>query len=155
MMKKRIALLALALLGAVLLTGCVGVPTLDESTIDRPQVVVKMGEDTLEPTVTPDPSASPAATATPDPSASPAPSAEPVDPNVYNPVPQGATLTLTGEHASGIKSICYRFDGGQTTVVKQPSLEIAVPDGAKKLELYVIGGNEIASQWATYYFTAE
>ncbi len=154
MMKKRIALFALALIGAVLLTGCVGVPTVDESTIDRPQATVMMGDQALEPTLPVDPSASPAPTATPDPSASPA-QEEPVDLNVYNPVPQGAVLTLSGTHSSGIKSICYRFDGGQTTVVQQASAEVALPDGAQKLELYVIGGNEIASQWATYYFKAE
>ena len=74
---------------------------------------------------------------------------------VLNTVPAGATLTLSGTHSSGITSVCYRFDGGQTTTVQGESVEVEVPAGAQLLELYVIGGNGIASQWAAYYLTAE
>lgn len=168
MMKKLTALALLVLAGVLMLTGCVAAPSaVDESAIDRPTVVVTLGETTLEPTVSADPEASaqPSATpeasaaaeasATPEASANPEESAEPVDLNFYNSIPAGSTLTLSGTHASGIASVCYRFDGGETTVVKESSVEVAVPDGAKKLELYVINGNGIASQWATYYLTVE
>ena len=74
---------------------------------------------------------------------------------VLNTVPAGATLTLSGTHSSGITSVCYRFDGGQTTTVQGESVEVEVPAGAQLLELYVLGGNGIASQWAAYYLTVE
>ena len=70
-------------------------------------------------------------------------------------MPAGATLTLSGTHSSGITSVCYRFDGGQTTTVQGESVEVEVPAGAQLLELYVLGGNGIASQWAAYYLTVE
>lgn len=151
MMKKLAAILALALAGALLLTGCVAAaPALDESQIDRPTVVVTLNGEALEATVEPEETAE----------ASAAPTAEP-DENavpeyaVLNTVPAGATLTLSGTHSSGITSVCYRFDGGQTTTVQGESVEVEVPAGAQLLELYVIGGNGIASQWAAYYLTAE
>ena len=51
--------------------------------------------------------------------------------------------------------MCYRFDGAQPTVVKESSVDVAIPGDAKKLELYVIDGKGIASQWTTYYLTIE
>ena len=137
MMKKLAAILALALAGALLLTGCVAAaPALDESQIDRPTVVVTLNGEALEATAEPDENAVP-------------------EYAVLNTVPAGATLTLSGTHSSGITSVCYRFDGGQTTTVQGESVEVEVPAGAQLLELYVIGGNGIASQWAAYYLTAE
>lgn len=154
MMKKLAAILALVLAGALLLTGCVATaPALDESEIDRPTVVVTLDGQALQATVVTEESAEPSPT--PAESADPETSAEPEDTNVYNAVPAGASLTLSGTHSSGITSICYRFDGGQTTTVQGESVDVEVPAGAQKLELYVIGGNGIASQWATYYLTAE
>lgn len=147
MMKKLAAILALALAGALLLTGCVAAaPALDESQIDRPTVVVTLNGEALEATVEPEETAE--ATAEPDENAIP-------EYAVLNTVPAGATLTLSGTHSSGITSVCYRFDGGQTTTVQGESVEVEVPAGAQLLELYVIGGNGIASQWAAYYLTAE
>ena len=134
MMKKLAAILALALAGALLLTGCVAAaPALDESQNDRPTVVVTLNGEALEATV------------------------ENAIPEyaVLNTVPAGATLTLSGTHSSGITSVCYRFDGSQTTTVQGESVEVEVPAGAQLLELYVIGGNGIASQWAAYYLTVE
>lgn len=151
MMKKLAAILALALAGALLLTGCVAAaPALDESQIDRPTVVVTLNGEALEATVEPEETAetSAAPTAEPDENAVP-------EYAVLNTVPAGATLTLSGTHSSGITSVCYRFDGGQTTTVQGESVEVEVPAGAQLLELYVIGGNGIASQWAAYYLTAE
>ena len=147
MMKKFAAILALALAGALLLTGCVAAaPALDESQIDRPTVVVTLNGEALEATVDPEETAE--ATAEPDENAVP-------EYAVLNTVPAGATLTLSGTHSSGITSVCYRFDGGQTTTVQGESVEVEVPAGAQLLELYVLGGNGIASQWAAYYLTAE
>lgn len=147
MMKKLAPILALALAGALLLTGCVAAaPALDESQIDRPTVVVTLNGEALEATVEPEETAE--ATAEPDENAIP-------EYAVLNTVPAGATLTLSGTHSSGITSVCYRFDGGQTTTVQGESVEVEVPAGAQLLELYVIGGNGIASQWAAYYLTAE
>ena len=154
MMKKLAAILALALAGALLLTGCVAAaPALDESQIDRPTVVVTLNGEALEATVEPEETAEASAapteaTAEPDENAVP-------EYAVLNTVPAGATLTLSGTHSSGITSVCYRFDGGQTTTVQGESVEVEVPAGAQLLELYVIGGNGIASQWAAYYLTAE
>ena len=55
MMKKFAAILALALAGALLLTGCVAAaPALDESQIDRPTVVVTLNGEALEATVEPE-----------------------------------------------------------------------------------------------------
>lgn len=154
MMKKLAAILALVLAGALLLTGCVAAaPALDESEIDRPTVVVTLDGQALQATVVTEESAEPSPT--PAESADPETSAEPEDTNVYNAVPAGASLTLSGTHSSGITSICYRFDGGQTTTVQGESVDVEVPAGAQKLELYVIGGNGIASQWATYYLRVE
>ncbi|MGI5884367.1 MAG: hypothetical protein ACOX83_05290 [Candidatus Spyradocola sp.] len=154
MMKKLAAILALVLAGALLLTGCVATaPALDESEIDRPTVVVTLDGQALQATVVTEESAEPSPT--PAESADPETSAEPEDTNVYNAVPAGASLTLSGTHSSGITSICYRFDGGQTTTVQGESVDVEVPAGAQKLELYVIGGNGIASQWATYYLRVE
>lgn len=162
-MKKRVLSLILVALCAMLaLTGCVRSNTaVDETEIDRPAVVVKLGDEALTPTVE---ATETEATATPVPTESAegdaAETAAPeetaaADLNVYNTVPAGATLTLTGEHASGIVSVCYRFDGAQPTVVKESSVDVAIPEDAKKLELYVIDGKGIASQWATYYLTIE
>ena len=154
MMKKLAAILALVLAGALLLTGCVAAaPALDESEIDRPTVVVTLDGQALRATVVTEESAEPSPT--PAESAAPETSAEPEDTNVYNAVPAGASLTLSGTHSSGITSICYRFDGGQTTTVQGESVDVEVPAGAQKLELYVIGGNGIASQWATYFLRVE
>ena len=151
MMKKLAAILALVLAGALLLTGCVAsAPALDESQIDRPTVVVTLDGQALQATVEPEETAETTAEAT----AEPAEGAIP-EYAVLNTVPAGATLTLSGTHSSGITSVCYRFDGGQTTTVQAESVEVEVPAGAQLLELYVIGGNGIASQWAAYYLTAE
>ena len=151
-MKKRVLSLILVALCAMLaLTGCVpGKTAVDETEIDRPTVVVKLGDEALTPTVE---TTETEATATPAPTESA--EGDTADLNVYNTVPAGATLTLTGEHASGIVSVCYRFDGAQPTVVKESSVDVAIPEDAKKLELYVIDGKGIASQWATYYLTIE
>ena len=162
-MKKRVLSLILVALCAMLaLTGCVRSNTaVDETEIDRPTVVVKLGDEALTPPVETEETE---ATATPAPTESAegdaAETAAPeetaaADLNVYNTVPAGATLTLTGEHASGIVSVCYRFDGAQPTVVKESSVDVSIPEDAKKLELYVIDGKGIASQWATYYLTIE
>lgn len=151
MMKKLAAILALALAGALLLTGCVAAaPALDESQIDRPTVVVTLNGEALEATVEPEETAEATAEATAEPDENAVPEYA-----VLNTVPAGATLTLSGTHSSGITSVCYRFDGGQTTTVQGESVEVEVPAGAQLLELYVIGGNGIASQWAAYYLTAE
>ncbi len=151
MMKKLAAILALALAGALLLTGCVAAaPALDESQIDRPTVVVTLNGEALEATVEPEETAEATAEATAEPDEDAVPEYA-----VLNTVPAGATLTLSGTHSSGITSVCYRFDGGQTTTVQGESVEVEVPAGAQLLELYVIGGNGIASQWAAYYLTAE
>lgn len=151
MMKKLAAILALALAGALLLTGCVAAaPALDESQIDRPTVVVTLNGEALEATVEPEETAEATAEATAEPDENAVPEYA-----VFNTVPAGATLTLSGTHSSGITSVCYRFDGGQTTTVQGESVEVEVPAGAQLLELYVIGGNGIASQWAAYYLTAE
>lgn len=155
MMKKLAAILALALAGALLLTGCVAAaPALDESQIDRPTVVVTLNGEALEATVEPEETAEASAAPTAEATAEPDENAVP-EYAVLNTVPAGATLTLSGTHSSGITSICYRFDGGQTTTVQGESVEVEVPAGAQLLELYVIGGNGIASQWAAYYLTAE
>lgn len=155
MMKKLAAILALALAGALLLTGCVAAaPALDESQIDRPTVVVTLNGEALEATVEPEETAEASAAPTAEATAEPDEDAIP-EYAVLNTVPAGATLTLSGTHSSGITSVCYRFDGGQTTTVQGESVEVEVPAGAQLLELYVIGGNGIASQWAAYYLTAE
>lgn len=155
MMKKLAAILALALAGALLLTGCVAAsPALDESQIDRPTVVVTLDGEALEATVEPEETAEATAAPTAEATAEPDEDAVP-EYAVLNTVPAGATLTLSGTHSSGITSVCYRFDGGQTTTVQGESVEVEVPAGAQLLELYVIGGNGIASQWAAYYLTVE
>ena len=155
MMKKLAAILALALAGALLLTGCVAAaPALDESQIDHPTVVVTLNGEALEATVEPEETAEASAAPTAEATAEPDENAVP-EYAVLNTVPAGATLTLSGTHSSGITSVCYRFDGGQTTTVQGESVEVEVPAGAQLLELYVIGGNGIASQWAAYYLTAE
>lgn len=155
MMKKFAAILALALAGALLLTGCVAAaPALDESQIDRPTVVVTLNGEALEATVEPEETAEATAAPTAEATAEPDENAVP-EYAVLNTVPAGATLTLSGTHSSGITSVCYRFDGGQTTTVQGESVEVEVPAGAQLLELYVIGGNGIASQWAAYYLTVE
>lgn len=155
MMKKLAAILALALAGALLLTGCVAAaPALDESQIDRPTVVVTLDGEALEATVEPEETAEASAAPTAEATAEPDENAVP-EYAVLNTVPAGATLTLSGTHSSGITSVCYRFDGGQTTTVQGESVEVEVPAGAQLLELYVLGGNGIASQWAAYYLTAE
>lgn len=155
MMKKLAAILALALAGALLLTGCVAAaPALDESQIDRPTVVVTLNGEALEATVEPEETAEASAAPTAEATAEPDENAVP-EYAVLNTVPAGASLTLSGTHSSGITSVCYRFDGGQTTTVQGESVEVEVPAGAQLLELYVIGGNGIASQWAAYYLTAE
>lgn len=155
MMKKLAAILALALAGALLLTGCVAAaPALDESQIDRPTVVVTLNGEALEATVEPEETAEATAAPTAEATAEPDENAVP-EYAVLNTVPAGATLTLSGTHSSGITSVCYRFDGGQPTTVQGESVEVEVPAGAQLLELYVIGGNGIASQWAAYYLTAE
>lgn len=155
MMKKLAAILALALAGALLLTGCVAAaPALDESQIDRPTVVVTLNGEALEATVEPEETAEASAAPTAEATAEPDENAIP-EYAVLNTVPAGATLTLSGTHSSGITSVCYRFDGGQTTTVQGESVEVEVPAGAQLLELYVLGGNGIASQWAAYYLTAE
>ena len=155
MMKKLAAILALALAGALLLTGCVAAaPALDESQIDRPTVVVTLNGEALEATVEPEETAEASAAPTAEATAEPDEDAVP-EYAVLNTVPAGATLTLSGTHSSGITSVCYRFDGGQTTTVQGESVAVEVPAGAQLLELYVIGGNGIASQWAAYYLTAE
>ena len=155
MMKKFAAILALALAGALLLTGCVAAaPALDESQIDRPTVVVTLNGEALEATVEPEETAEASAAPTAEATAEPDEDAVP-EYAVLNTVPAGATLTLSGTHSSGITSVCYRFDGGQTTTVQGESVEVEVPAGAQLLELYVIGGNGIASQWAAYYLTVE
>ena len=155
MMKKLAAILALALAGALLLTGCVAAaPALDESQIDRPTVVVTLNGEALEATVEPEETAEASAAPTAEATAEPDENAVP-EYAVLNTVPAGATLTLSGTHSSGITSVCYRFDGGQTTTVQGESVEVEVPAGAQLLELYVIGGNGTASQWAAYYLTAE
>ncbi len=155
MMKKFAAILALALAGALLLTGCVAAaPALDESQIDRPTVVVTLNGEALEATVEPEETAEASAAPTAEATAEPDENAVP-EYAVLNTVPAGATLTLSGTHSSGITSVCYRFDGGQTTTVQGESVEVEVPAGAQLLELYVIGGNGIASQWAAYYLTVE
>ena len=155
MMKKFAAILALALAGALLLTGCVAAaPALDESQIDRPTVVVTLNGEALEATVEPEETAEASAAPTAEATAEPDENAIP-EYAVLNTVPAGATLTLSGTHSSGITSVCYRFDGGQTTTVQGESVEVEVPAGAQLLELYVLGGNGIASQWAAYYLTAE
>ena len=155
MMKKLAAILALALAGALLLTGCVAAaPALDESQIDRPTVVVTLNGEALEATVEPEETAEASAAPTAEATAEPDENAIP-EYAVLITVPAGATLTLYGTHSSGITSVCYRFDGGQTTTVQGESVEVEVPAGAQLLELYVIGGNGIASQWAAYYLTAE
>ena len=157
-MKKRVLSLILVALCAMLaLTGCVpGNTAVDETALDRPTGRPPRRDDARTPTLEP-----PETEATSPPA--PTESAEgdtaeetaAPDLNVYNTVPAGATLTLTGEHASGIVSVCYRFDGAQPTVVKESSVDVAIPEDAKKLELYVIDGKGIASQWATYYLTIE
>ena len=153
MMKKLAAILALALAGALLLTGCVAAaPALDESQIDRPTVVVTLNGEALEATVEPEETAEASAAPTAEATAEPDENAVP-EYAVLNTVPAGATLTLSGTHSSGITSVCYRFDGGQTTTVQGESVEVEVPAGAQLLELYVLGGNGIASQWAAYYLT--
>ena len=155
MMKKFAAILALALAGALLLTGCVAAaPALDESQIDRPTVVVTLNGEALEATVEPEETAEATAAPTAEATAEPDENAVP-EYAVLNTVPAGATRTLSGTHSSGITSVCYRFDGGQTTTVQGESVEVEVPAGAQLLELYVLGGNGIASQWAAYYLTAE
>ena len=155
MMKKFAAILALALAGALLLTGCVAAaPALDESQIDRPTVVVTLNGEALEATVEPEETAEASAAPTAEATAEPDENAVP-EYAVLNTVPAGATLTLSGTHSSGITSVCYRFDGGKTTTVQGESVEVEVPAGAQLLELYVIGGNGIASQWAAYYLTVE
>ncbi len=155
MMKKLAAILALALAGALLLTGCVAAaPALDESQIDRPTVVVTLNGEALEATVEPEETAEASAAPTAEATAEPDENAIP-EYAVLNTVPAGATLTLSGTHSSGITSVCYRFDGGQTTTVQGESVEVEVPAGAQLLELYVLGGNGIASQWAAYYLTVE
>ena len=155
MMKKLAAILALALAGALLLTGCVAAaPALDESQIDRPTVVVTLNGEALEATVEPEETAEASAAPTAEATAEPDENAVP-EYAVLNTVPAGATLTLSGTHSSGITSVCYRFDGGQTTTVQGESVEVEGPAGAQLLELYVLGGNGIASQWAAYYLTAE
>ena len=155
MMKKLAAILALALAGALLLTGCVAAaPALDESQIDRPTVVVTLNGEALEATVEPEETAEASAAPTAEATAEPDENAVP-EYAVFNTVPAGATLTLSGTHSSGITSVCYRFDGGQTTTVQGESVEVEVPAGEQLLELYVLGGNGIASQWAAYYLTAE
>ena len=152
MMKKLTVLLALTLSAALLLTGCVSVASAPaEEDLDRPTVVVTCGEDVL--VATPEAEEDAAATPAPgDAEGSPEPTA---DLNVYNPVPAGAVLTLSGTHSTGITSVCYRLDGGSPTTVQGESVELEVAPDVQKLELYVIAGSGLASQWATYYLTVE
>ena len=79
---------------------------------------------------------------------------------VKNAVEEGATLTLTGKHASGITRIAYRFVTGtdetaETTdvvVTDAKTLDVAIPANASCLEVYVTKGKGIVSKWAKYYF---
>lgn len=157
MTKKLSALMALVIATLVLLTGCVaGSPNVDEANIERPAVVVTSGDITLDPTIIVEDTAEPSPTVSPDEGAQPSETPqEEEEPKLLNPLPAGATLTLSGTHSGGITSICYRFDGGETTTIKEATTDVTVPDAAQKLELYVVGGNGIASQWATYYLTNE
>ena len=99
MMKKLAAILALALAGALLLTGCVAAaPALDESQIDRPTVVVTLNGEALEATVEPEETAEASAAPTAEATAEPDENAVP-EYAVLNTVPAGATLTLSGTHA--------------------------------------------------------
>lgn len=148
-MKKYLSLLTLLAVCALALTGCVAATTVNEDDVDRPAVTVTCGEAELIPTPEQDPAAE--ATATP----AEGEAAEPVDPNIYNAVSAGEELTLTGAHASGIVSVCYRVNGGDPIVVKQPSVTLPVDSDLDKLELYVTDGDGIVSQWATFYFTVE
>lgn len=148
-MKKYLSLLTLLAVCALALTGCVAATTVNEDDVDRPAVTVTCGETELIPTPEQDSAAE--ATATP----AEGEAAEPVDPNIYNAVSAGEELTLTGAHASGIVSVCYRVNGGDPIVVKQPSVTLPVDSDLDKLELYVTDGDGIVSQWATFYFTVE
>lgn len=148
-MKKYLSLLTLLAVCALALTGCVSATTVNEDDVDRPAVTVTCGETELIPTPEQDSAAE--ATATP----AEGEAAEPVDPNIYNAVSAGEELTLTGAHASGIVSVCYRVNGGDPIVVKQPSVTLPVDSDLDKLELYVTDGDGIVSQWATFYFTVE
>ena len=148
-MKKFLSLLTLLAVCALALTGCVAATTVNEDDVDRPAVIVTCGETELIPTPEQDPTAE--ATATP----AEGEEAEPVDPNIYNPVSAGDELTLTGAHTSGIVSVCYRVNGGDPVVTKQPSVALPVDADLEKLELYVTDGDGIVSQWATFYFTVE
>lgn len=148
-MKKFLSLVALFAVCTLALTGCVAAPTVNEDDVDRPTAVVTCGETELAATPEQDPAAEP--TATP----AEGEEAEPVDSNIYNPVKVGDALALTGTHASGIASVCYRVNGGDPVVVKEPSVALTVDASLEKLELYVTDGDGIVSQWATYFFTVE
>ena len=147
-MKKFLSLLTLLTVCALALTGCVAAPTVNEDDVDRPAATVTCGDTTLIPTPEQDPAE---ATAAPTDGAE----TEPIDPNIYNPVALGDELTLTGSHASGITSVCYRVNGGDPIVTKQSSTTLIVDPDLEKLELYVTNGNGIVSHWATYFFTIE
>ena len=147
-MKKFLSLLTLLTVCALALTGCVAAPTVNEDDVDRPAVTVTCGDAALTPTPEQDSTEATAAPADGE-------ETEPVDPNVYNPVTLGDELTLTGTHASGITSVCYRVNGGDPVVTKQPSVALPVDADLEKLELYVTDGDGIVSQWAIYFFTVE
>lgn len=146
-MKKFISILMLMSLCALALTGCVAATTVDEDSIDRPSVVVTCGETELA--ATPEEEAVEASTASDN------TESEPVDNNIYNSVAADSAITLSGKHASGIASVCYRVNGGDPVVVKADSVEITAAADLEKLELYVMNGNGIASHWATYFFTVD
>lgn len=145
-MKKIISILMLMTLCALALTGCVAATTVDEDSIDRPTVVVTCGDAELTAT----PASTIEATATPTDTED-----EPVDNNIYNAVSADAELALSGKHSSGIASVCYRINGGDPVVVKSASAAVSASADLEKLEVYVMNGNGIASQWATYFFTVE
>ena len=144
---KKLSAILLVLVLMLSLTGCVAnrnAAIVEEDTIDRPTVVVMSGETELSATV----------------ETVNAETGEDTTQIVKNAVEEGATLTLTGKHASGITRIAYRFvlgtdEAAETTdvvVTDAKTLDVAIPSGASCLEVYVTNSKGIVSKWAKYYF---
>ncbi len=143
-MKKFIALMLMAALVICTLTGCVAANTSSVADIDRPAVSVKAGETEL--TATPE-AEEPAAAVT----AEDGSEGTPLDTNIYNAVEKDAVITIAAKTGTA-KSVAYRINSGELTVVTGASAQFTAAADLDKLETYIIGADGIASNWVTYFF---
>ena len=139
-MKKFTALMLMAALVLCTLTGCVASNSSTIGDIARPEVSVKVGETELTATV----ESTEVETAE---------DGSVIDNNIYNAVEKDAVIAIAAKTGTA-KSIAYRINNGDLTVVNGASAEITVAADLDKLETYIIGSDGIASNWVTYFFEA-